>query len=231
MSLIEAIGITHTYDGRYNVLDGVDLTVEKGEFISVLGASGSGKSTLLSILGGIEKPTEGRVLLDGTDITRLKERDLAVLRRTKLSFVFQFFNLAPYLTLEQNVLVPVFLNGKNKNYVRGRLDELLRFLGIDYCRNRLPGKLSGGEQQRAAIARGLICNPDIIFLDEPTGNLDSRNGEEIMKLLSAVNKESGTTVVQVTHSEANARYGSRIIRLADGKAYSEEISAGDGVRK
>ena len=147
MALIEARGVSHTYNGAVKVLDGVDLSVERGEFVSVLGASGSGKTTLLSILGGIERPTEGSVLLDGADITRMKEKQLAVLRRTKLGFVFQFFNLAPYLTAEQNILVPVYLAGKTRKSVLSRLDGLLDFMGIADRRHALPSQMSGGEQQ------------------------------------------------------------------------------------
>ena len=222
MALIEARGVGHTYNGAVKVLDRVDLSVERGEFVSVLGASGSGKTTLLSILGGIERPTEGSVLLDGADITRMKEKQLAVLRRTKLGFVFQFFNLAPYLTAEQNILVPVYLAGKTRKSVLSRLDGLLDFMGIADRRHALPSQMSGGEQQRAAIARALIFKPEIIFLDEPTGNLDSKNAEEVMRLLSTVNSEFGTTIIQVTHSESNALYGGRIIRISDGRIVADE---------
>lgn len=222
MALIEARGVGHTYNGAVKVLDRVDLSVERGEFVSVLGASGSGKTTLLSILGGIERPTEGSVLLDGADITRMKEKQLAVLRRTKLGFVFQFFNLAPYLTAEQNILVPVYLASKTRKSVLSRLDGLLDFMGIADRRHALPSQMSGGEQQRAAIARALIFKPEIIFLDEPTGNLDSKNAEEVMRLLSTVNSEFGTTIIQVTHSESNALYGGRIIRISDGRIVADE---------
>lgn len=222
MALIEARGITHSYNGVTNVLDNVDLTVERGQFVSVLGASGSGKTTLLSILGGIERPTSGSVFIDGAEITKMKEKQLAVLRRTKLGFVFQFFNLAPYLTAEQNILVPVYLAGKTRKSVLDRLDKLVDFMGIADRRNALPSQMSGGEQQRAAIARALIFKPEIIFLDEPTGNLDSKNAEEVMRLLSSVNAEYGVTVVQVTHSESNALYGGRIIRISDGRIVADE---------
>lgn len=222
MALIEARGVSHTYNGANNVLDGVDLTVERGEFVSVLGASGSGKTTLISILGGIERPSSGSVFLDGAEITRMKERQLAVLRRTKLGFVFQFFNLAPYLTAEQNILVPVYLAGKKKKSVLSRLDYLVDFMGISHRRDALAAEMSGGEQQRTAIARALIYEPEILFLDEPTGNLDSKNAEEVMRLLSTVNSEFGTTIIQVTHSESNALYGGRIIRISDGKIVADE---------
>ena len=225
MAIIQALGVTHTYNGHDIILDNVDLSVEKGEFLSILGASGSGKTTLLSILGGIERPTGGQVLVDGENIAAASEKRRAILRRTKIGFVFQFFNLAPYLNVEQNILVPVLLNGKGKRSVEKELDDLLSFVGLSDKRTAMPGKLSGGEQQRVAIARGLIFRPEIILLDEPTGNLDSVNSEGIMRLLSEINAEFGTTVIQVTHNEHNAGYGSRTIRIKDGKILDDGMTA------
>ena len=225
MAIIQASGVTHTYNGHDIILDNVDLSVEKGEFLSILGASGSGKTTLLSILGGIERPTGGQVLVDGENIAAASEKRRAILRRTKIGFVFQFFNLAPYLNVEQNILVPVLLNGKGKRSVEKELDGLLSFVGLSDKRTAMPGKLSGGEQQRVAIARGLIFRPEIILLDEPTGNLDSVNSEGIMRLLSEINAEFGTTVIQVTHNEHNAEYGSRTIRIKDGKILDDGMTA------
>ena len=225
MAIIQASGVTHTYNGHDIILDNVDLSVEKGEFLSILGASGSGKTTLLSILGGIERPTGGQVLVDGENIAAASEKRRAILRRTKIGFVFQFFNLAPYLNVEQNILVPVLLNGKGKRSVEKELDDLLSFVGLSDKRTAMPGKLSGGEQQRVAIARGLIFRPEIILLDEPTGNLDSVNSEGIMRLLSEINAEFGTTVIQVTHNEHNAGYGSRTIRIKDGKILDDGMTA------
>lgn len=225
MAIIQASGVTHTYNGHDIILDNVDLSVENGEFLSILGASWSGKTTLLSILGGIERPTGGQVLVDGENIAAASEKRRAVLRRTKIGFVFQFFNLAPYLNVEQNILVPVLLNGKGKRSVEKELDDLLSFVGLSDKRTAMPGKLSGGEQQRVAIARGLIFRPEIILLDEPTGNLDSVNSEGIMRLLSEINAEFGTTVIQVTHNEHNAGYGSRTIRIKDGKILDDGMTA------
>lgn len=217
MEIVRAENIVKNYKGTGNVLDGISLSINKGEFVSVLGASGSGKTTLLSVLGGIERPDGGKVFIGGREITGLRERDLAVLRRTEISFVFQFFNLAPYLTAEQNILVPVLLAGKRRKDVADRLDFLLDFMGQKGRKDSFPDKLSGGEQQRTAIARGLIFNPEIIFLDEPTGNLDSVNALAVMRLLSEINRKTGTTVIQVTHSEENALFGTRIIKIKDGR--------------
>ncbi len=222
MALIELKGISHSYVDGVNVLDGVCLGIERGEFVSILGASGSGKTTLLSIMGGIEKPKQGKVYIDGEDITAYSESKLAVLRRTKLSFVFQFFNLASYLTVEQNILVPALLQGKSRAEVASDLDRLLEYTGLTGRRKALPARISGGEQQRAAIARGLIVKPEMVFLDEPTGNLDSKNSRDIMELLRKINSEYGVTVVQVTHNEANAGYGTRVVMMRDGKLYSAD---------
>jgi putative ABC transport system ATP-binding protein len=173
-------------------------------------------------LGGIDRPTAGEVFLRGENIAQKKERDLAILRRTQIGFVFQFFNLAPYLTVYENILLPIILGGKKQKDYAQKADELMDYLGISAHKNKMPQKLSGGEQQRVAIARSLIFSPEIIFLDEPTGNLDSRAGTEIMELLKRVNEEYKTTVVQVTHSTKNAAYGNRVIRIVDGKINEEE---------
>lgn len=221
--LLEAKNVTKRF-GEVLVLDNVSLSVEAGDFVSIIGKSGSGKSTLLTILGGIDRPTSGEVLLDGIDISKQKERELAKLRRTKLGFVFQFFNLAPYLTARENILLPTLLNGKTEKSQESSLNELSEYLGITPLLNKLPSKMSGGEQQRVAIARGLIFKPELILLDEPTGNLDTKNSDEIMKLLKKVNVERGTTVIQVTHSAQNAEFGNRIVRISDGKIVDIEIN-------
>ena len=215
MATLIAKDIMKNFNGT-PVLKGVSLTVQQGEFISIVGASGSGKSTLLSILGGIDKPDSGTVTLGDTEISKGPEKELAKLRRTRIGFVFQFFNLAPYLTVEENILLPLVMDGKRTKDYREKLDELTEYLGISEYRHRMPRKLSGGDQQRVAIARGLIFAPEIILLDEPTGNLDSVNGKEIMELLKKINEEKGTTIIQVTHSDANAAYANRIVTMQDG---------------
>lgn len=216
MIVLQAKDIVHSYDLKNNVLKGISLSVEEKDFVSIFGASGSGKTTLLSILAGIEKPTSGQVLYGETDITQLHERALAKMRRSNVSFVYQFFNLAPYLTVEENILLPILLSGKRKSAVKDRLKELMDFLKISQYKNKLPSEISGGEQQRVAIGRGLIYQPKILFLDEPTGNLDSENTTSIMKLLADINKTYGTTIIQVTHNAENAKYGNRVLTIKDG---------------
>ena len=220
--VLKADNVTKKYDNASEpVLRSVTLTVYTGDFISILGASGSGKSTLLSILGGMENASSGSVFFEDVNICQLKEKELSKLRRTKLGFVFQFFNLAPYLTVKENILLPLMLDGKNVKKYERKYDELTKYLSIDHLKDKLPRYLSGGEQQRVAIARGLIYEPRIIFLDEPTGNLDSKSADEIMLLLKKINEELKTTILQVTHSEQNASFGNRIIRISDGQLSEE----------
>lgn len=196
-------------------LDDVSLEFPNGEFAAIMGPSGSGKSTLLHILGALDKPTGGRVVVGGTDLSGLSDKELTLLRRGRMGFVFQFFNLIPTLSAEENVLLPVLISGKKPGKYAKRLDELLDLVGLAGRRSHRPDELSGGEQQRVAIARALIRFPDIILADEPTGNLHSSQGKEIMDLFKRLN-EGGTTIIQVTHSETNAAYGNRIIQLRDG---------------
>ena len=230
MAVLSCLNVTK-YFGENRVLDNVSLEIERGSFVSIVGASGSGKSTLLTILGGIDKPSEGSVILDGVEISKMSEKELAILRRTKLGFVFQFFNLAPYLTAEENVLLPITLRGKVTEEDKKKATELMEYLGISELKNKLPGKMSGGEQQRVAIARGLIINPEVILLDEPTGNLDSKNSEEIMNLLKRINKEFNTTIVQVTHSDVNANYGNVLITIKDGKIIRQDVEKEDAIEE
>ena len=220
--VLKAENLTKKYENVAEpILRSVNLDVYEGDFISILGASGSGKSTLLSILGGMETASSGAVYFEDTNLCLLKEKELSKLRRTKLGFVFQFFNLAPYLTVKENILLPLMLDGKSLKKYDKRYEELTEYLCITELKDKLPGFLSGGEQQRVAIARGLIYEPKIIFLDEPTGNLDSRSAEEIMLLLKKINAEMKTTILQVTHSEQNASFGNRIVRITDGKLSEE----------
>jgi putative ABC transport system ATP-binding protein len=199
------------------VLKNVDINIKVGEFVSIMGPSGSGKSTLLYLLGGLDKPTSGEILIENTDITNLKDRELSLLRRRYLGFVFQFYNLIPNLTVEENIMVPVLLDGGKMNQFTQTLDEILDIVGLADRRKHTPRELSGGQQQRVAIARALINSPEIILADEPTGNLDSKTGDEIMELFTQINKYKGKTIVQVTHSDSAAQYSDRTIRIIDGR--------------
>lgn len=198
------------------VLKGIDLVVENGEFVSIMGPSGSGKSTLLYILGALDSPTSGSVYLKGKDLSNLKDKDISNLRRNTIGFVFQFYNLIPNLSVEENILVPVILEGKSAKSYKQKLKDILEVVDLSNRRLHTPRELSGGQQQRVAIARAIINEPDIILADEPTGNLDSKTGSEILKLLERINKEHKKTIVQVTHSQEASQYGNRIIRVMDG---------------
>lgn len=198
------------------VLKDVSLQVMQGEFVSIMGPSGSGKSTLLYILGGLDTPTSGRVLLDGTDISFLGDEKMSRIRRQKIGFVFQFYNLIPNLSVGENIMLPLLLDGKKMGSCKGRLEQILRVTGLSDRRSHTPRELSGGQQQRVAIARALIGNPEILFADEPTGNLDSRTGAEIMALLQKINQDIGQTIIMVTHSQEAAKSSSRVITVQDG---------------
>ncbi len=215
--MLKVKNISKTFDGKRMVLKDVSLDIQNGEFVSIMGASGSGKSTLLTIMGGIDRPTSGEVYLEDKCISNLPERELAILRRTKIGFVFQFFNLAPYLTVEENIFLPIILDRKKIKDYKDKAAEIMEYLGISTLKDTLPTKLSGGEQQRVAIAKGLIAAPQVILLDEPTGNLDSASAEDIMQLLTRINSERRTTIVQVTHSEHNAAFASKILHIKDGQ--------------
>ena len=204
-------------ENEVKVLKDVTFEIEKGEFVSLMGASGSGKSTLLYLIGGLDKPTSGKVFINDKDINTLKEKDMAKLRRKDIGFVFQFYNLVQNLTVEENIMLPVVMDGKNEKDYKDRLDKILKIIGLDDKRKNLPNELSGGQQQRVSIARAMILSPNIILADEPIGNLDSKSGKEVMDLFKKINKEEGITILQVTHSEESAKYGNRIIRLKDGE--------------
>ena len=204
-------------DSRTQVLNNISLTVGKGEFISLMGASGSGKSTLLYLIGGLDTSDSGEIFLDGRDISKMRDKELSKLRREGMGFVFQFFNLVQNLTVEDNILLPLVMDGKSPKKYRDRLDSILETVGLSDKRRSCPNQLSGGQQQRCAIARAVIYEPKILLADEPTGNLDRKSGTEIMELFSRINKEKGITILMVTHSAECAAYSDRIITLSDGK--------------
>lgn len=199
------------------ILKDINLVIKKGEFVSIMGPSGSGKSTLLYLLGGLDKPTSGSIKINGKEMAALKDKDESKMRRSDIGFVFQFYNLIPNLNVEENIMLPILLDGKKMKDYRKRLDNILDIVGLTDRRKHTPRELSGGQQQRVAIARALINEPDIIFADEPIGNLDSKTGTEIMELMREINTKKGTTILQVTHSRESAGYGTRIINVKDGK--------------
>ncbi len=220
MSIIKVNEVSKSFGEKENlnlVLDKVSLDIKKGEFVSLMGESGSGKSTLLYIIGGLDKPTDGNVVIDDKDINTLKEKEIAKFRRQDIGFVFQFYNLVQNLTVEENIMLPVVMDGKKEKDYKDRLDKILKIVGLEDKRKALPNQLSGGQQQRVSIARAVILNPKVILADEPIGNLDSKSGEEVMKLFKTLNEEENVTILQVTHSEESAKYGDRIIRLKDGR--------------
>lgn len=217
MQLLEVKNLSKTYgqgEVAVHALRGATFTVPKGEFVAVVGESGSGKSTLLNLIGGLDTPTEGKVLIDGKDIFAMKDRSLTVFRRRNIGFVFQSFNLIPELTVEQNILFPVLLDYQTPD--RGYLEELLGVLGLTERRHHLPGQLSGGQQQRAAIGRALITRPALILADEPTGNLDTRNSGEVIALLKKASRSYEQTIVMITHSRTIAQTADRILQVSDG---------------
>lgn len=218
MAILQCEGLTKVYgrgDGRVNALNGIDLTVERGEFISVVGASGSGKSTLLHILGCVDQPTGGRVLVDGTDISTLNRTQAAIFRRRKVGLIYQFYNLIPTLTVRQNILMPLLLDKKKPN--QDYFDRIISSLGIEDKLETLPGQLSGGQQQRAAIARSLIYRPALLLADEPTGNLDRKNSREIVDMLKLSNRTLNQTIILITHDEKTALAADRIVTIEDGR--------------
>lgn len=198
------------------VLKDVSIKVLKGEFVSIMGQSGSGKSTLLYILGGLDTPTRGTVSMNGINISKFNDEKMSKIRRQKIGFVFQFYNLIPNLNVEENIMLPLLLDGKKTRDYRKQLDEILEVVGLTNRKKHTPRELSGGQQQRVAIARALIGNPEILFADEPTGNLDSATGSEIMDLLRVINRDSGQTILMVTHSPEAAKSSNRVITVKDG---------------
>lgn len=201
------------------VLKDVNLNVKRGEFVSIMGPSGSGKSTLLYLLGGLDKPTSGTISIKGRDISLLKDKDSSIMRRRDVGFVFQFYNLVPNLNVEENILLPLLLDGKRAKTYKDQLEYILNTVELADRRRHTPNELSGGQQQRVAIARALINEPDIILADEPTGNLDTHTGNEVMELLSKINREQEKTILLVTHSQEAAAYAKKIIHVRDGKVW------------
>jgi putative ABC transport system ATP-binding protein len=217
---IEAVDLYKSYmlgTVEVEVLKNINLAIMDGEFVSIMGPSGSGKSTFLYMVGGLDKPTRGSIKVKGMELSDMKDRQESIMRRKTIGFVFQFYNLIPKLTVEENILLPVLLDGKKQKEYEEKLDEILVIVGLSDRRKHTPRELSGGQQQRVAIARALINDPDIILADEPTGNLDSKTGIEIMHLLKRINREKGKTIVMVTHSTDAASFGQRIINIRDGK--------------
>lgn len=207
--------IYETGSGKVYALDDVSFSVETGEFVAILGPSGCGKSTLLHILGGVDEPTEGEVCLDGNEYTKLLEKEKDALRRQKTGMIYQAYNLVPVLNVEENIVLPVLLDGRNVD--QEKLNSLLKLLDLEEERTHLPNQLSGGQQQRTAIARAVYQDPNIIPADEPTGNLDQKNTEEIVKLFQKMNRQFGLTIIMVTHDEAIARQCDRTLYMKDGK--------------
>lgn len=224
MELLRCEHLTKKYgagETQVTALDDVSFSVEKGEFVSVIGPSGSGKSTLLHILGGVDKPTSGKVFIDGTDMHALKEDQLAVFRRRQIGLVYQFYNLMPVLNVEENIALPHLLDGRELD--RERLDAIIEHLGLTDRRYNLPSQLSGGQQQRVSIGRALYSHPAVLLCDEPTGNLDRKTGEEIVGLLKESNRSQKQTLILITHDEALAMQADRILYLEDGKIVKNEV--------
>jgi ABC-type antimicrobial peptide transport system, ATPase component len=204
---------------KVTALDNVSFSIEKGEFVAIVGASGSGKSTLLHLLGGVDRPTSGKVFIEGKEIYKLNDDGLAIFRRRQVGLIYQFYNLIPILNVEENITLPLSLDGREVN--KSRLDELINLLGLNERRTHLPNELSGGQQQRTSIGRALITNPAIILADEPTGNLDSKSSDEVVALLKKSNKDFKQTIIMITHNLEIAKVADRIITIEDGKIVKE----------
>ena len=227
MKILEVTNLSKTYgtgETQVKALDNVSLSVESGEFVAIIGPSGSGKSTLLHILGGVDVPTSGAVVINGVDISNLDETALAIFRRRQIGLIYQFYNLIPILTVKENLTLPLLLDGRKPD--ERVVDDLLKTLGLTERVNHLPNQLSGGQQQRVSIGRALINNPALMLADEPTGNLDSENSREIVSLLRKFNKENNQTVIIITHDERIAMSADRVISIEDGKITRDEVRKG-----
>ena len=224
MTIMEVKNLSKVYgkeEMAVTALDDVSFTVNKGEFICIIGPSGSGKSTLLHLLGGVDRPTSGNVSIDGTDIYHLDETQLAIFRRRQIGLIYQFYNLIPILTVEENITLPMLLDEQRVD--KHQFRKISEALGLDQRLNHLPNQLSGGQQQRVSIGRALVSNPAIMLADEPTGNLDSKNSEEIMELLKMFNKTFKQTLIVITHDERIAMQADRVISIEDGKIAKDEV--------
>ena len=218
MTILETIDLKKTYgkgDTAVHALDGVNLKVENGEFVAIVGTSGSGKSTLLHMLGGLDRPTSGKVFVDGKDIFSLKDEALTIFRRRKIGFVFQSYSLVPVLSVYENIVLPIQLDGGKED--RKYVDQVIETLGLSKKLNSYPNQLSGGQQQRVAIARAIAAKPAIILADEPTGNLDSKTSQDVLGLLKITSERFSQTIVMITHNEEIAQMADRIIRIEDGR--------------
>ena len=222
MEILKVENLTKIYgkdSTKVVALDHVSFSVEKGEFVAIVGASGSGKSTLLHLIGGVDRPTSGKVFIDGKDIFNFNDDKLAIFRRRQVGLIYQFYNLIPILNVEENITLPLSLD--NREIDKEKLNDMLKLLGLQNRRMHLPNELSGGQQQRTSIGRALITNPTIILADEPTGNLDSKSSDEIVALLKKSNKELNQTIIMITHNMEIAKVADRIIKIEDGKTISE----------
>ncbi len=227
MKILDVKNLSKTYgkgDVMVKALDDVSFSVEQGEFVAIIGPSGSGKSTLLHILGGVDTPTSGRVIINDTDISALDETALAVFRRRQIGLIYQFYNLIPILTVEENLTLPLLLDGRKPD--KQQIQDLVERLGLSHRLEHLPNQLSGGQQQRVSIGRALVNNPALMLADEPTGNLDSENSKEIISLLRHFNREYKQTVIIITHDEKIALSADRIIAIEDGKIKRDEVRMG-----
>ncbi len=224
MEILKVEHLSKIYGSGNNMvraLDDVSFSIESGEFVAIIGPSGSGKSTMLHILGGVDKPTSGKVFIEGKDVYAQNQEQLAIFRRRQVGLIYQFYNLIPVLDVEENILLPVLLDGRRVN--TERLNELLTLLGLEHRRKHLPNQLSGGQQQRVSIGRALINAPALVLADEPTGNLDSKNSQEILQLLRVSNRQYQQTLVVITHDESIALQADRIISIEDGRIAKDEV--------
>lgn len=222
MEILKVENLTKIYgkdSTKVVALDDVSFSVEKGEFVAIVGASGSGKSTLLHLIGGVDRPTKGKVFIDGKDIFNFNDDKLAIFRRRQVGLIYQFYNLIPILNVEENITLPLSLD--NREVDKEKISDLLKLLGLQNRKNHLPNELSGGQQQRTSIGRALITNPTLILADEPTGNLDSKSSDEIVSLLKKSNKELNQTIIMITHNMEIAKIADRIIKIEDGKIVEE----------